>query len=129
MNITYLGPVCVCVCVCETHTHTVCLTQQEKDNNKTQVCTKIHRHLGTGHHKDLFKNEDSEMNQMKHMLDHVMCKFEDSGKKIVKTVEGVSLVGTTGTSRRTRSLRNAAWQLPNVDNSKCVGFVKYFNIF
>jgi len=87
MNLTYLGPVCVCVCVCvcETHTHTVCLTQQEKDNKKTKVSTKIHRHLGADQYKDLFKHEDREfsINQMKHMLDHVMCKFEDSGKKTV----------------------------------------------
>jgi len=34
-------------------------------------------------HKDLFKHEDREfsINQMKHMLDDTMCKFEDSGKK------------------------------------------------
>jgi hypothetical protein len=51
--------------------------------NKTQAFTKISRHLGAGQHKDLFKHEDGEfsINQMKHMLDDAICKFEDSGKK------------------------------------------------
>jgi len=51
--------------------------------NKTQAFTKISRHLGTGQHRDLFKHEDGEfsINQIKHMLDDAMCKFEDSGKK------------------------------------------------
>ena len=51
--------------------------------NKTQAFTKISRHLGTGQHRDLLKHEDGEfsINQIKHMLDDAMCKFEDSGKK------------------------------------------------
>jgi len=51
--------------------------------NKTQTFTKISRHLGADQHNDLFKHEDGEfsINQLKHMLDDIMCKFEDSIKK------------------------------------------------
>ena len=132
MNITYLGPVCVCacVCVCETHTHTVCLTRQEKDNNKTQVFTKIHSHLGAV--QGSFQTRGQRILNQSDEAYARSCRAQIWGfrQKNCHKQWKVSVWSERWGSHVVRvSLRNVVWRLPNVDNSKCVGFVKHFNIF